>query len=53
VILADVAPVAMLFVRAPGGVSHHPDEGLREEDVAVALDVLEEFVRALAMAEGG
>jgi allantoate deiminase len=53
VILADVAPVAMLFVRSPGGVSHHPDEGLREEDVAVALDVLEEFVRALAMAEGG
>ena len=53
VTLADVAPVAMLFVRSPGGVSHHPDEGLREEDVAVALDVLEEFVRALAMAEGG
>jgi allantoate deiminase len=53
VILAEVAPVAMLFVRSPGGVSHHPDESLREEDVAVALDVLEEFVRALAMAEGG
>jgi allantoate deiminase len=53
VILAEVAPVAMLFVRSPGGVSHHPDEALREQDVVVALDVLEEFVRALAMAEGG
>jgi allantoate deiminase len=52
VILSGIAPVAMLFVRSPGGVSHHPDEALREQDVAVALDVLEEFVRALALAEG-
>ena len=48
-ILADVTPVAMLFVRSPGGVSHHPDESVRIEDVAVALDVLEEFVLAFAM----
>ena len=41
----------MLFVRSPGGISHHPDEAVREQDVAVALDVLEEFVRALALAE--
>ena len=49
VILADVTPVAMLFVRSPGGVSHHPAESVRIEDVAVALDVLEEFVLAFAM----
>jgi allantoate deiminase len=49
VILAGVTPVAMLFVRSPGGVSHHPDESVRVEDVAVALDVLDEFVRALAL----
>jgi allantoate deiminase len=41
----------MLFVRSPGGVSHHPDEAVRAEDVAVALDVLEEFVRMLAHAQ--
>jgi allantoate deiminase len=51
VILSEITPVAMLFVRSPGGVSHHPDEAVREQDVAVALDVLEEFVRALALAE--
>jgi allantoate deiminase len=51
VVLSQITPVAMLFVRSPGGISHHPDEALREEDVAVALDVLEEFVRALALAE--
>jgi allantoate deiminase len=51
VVLAEVAPVAMLFVRSPGGVSHHPDEAVRAEDVAIALDVLEEFVRMLAHAQ--
>jgi allantoate deiminase len=40
-VLARVAPAAMLFVRSPGGVSHHPDEAVEEADVAVALDVLE------------
>jgi allantoate deiminase len=51
VALSEITPVAMLFVRSPGGISHHPDEALREQDLAVALDVLEEFVRALALAE--
>jgi allantoate deiminase len=50
VILAALTPVAMLFVRSPGGLSHHPDEAVRAEDVAVALDVLEELVRMLAIA---
>ena len=31
--------VAMLFVRCKDGISHHPDESVREDDVAVALDV--------------
>jgi allantoate deiminase len=51
VVISAIAPVAMLFVRSPGGLSHHPDESVRAEDVAVALDVLEEFVRALALSE--
>jgi allantoate deiminase len=36
-ILAAVVPSVMLFVRSPGGVSHHPDETVRAEDVAAAI----------------
>jgi allantoate deiminase len=48
VALAAVMPVAMLFVRCAGGVSHHPDESVAVEDVAVALEVLDRFLRAIA-----
>jgi allantoate deiminase len=34
----------MLFVRCKDGVSHHPDESVREEDVAVAFDVVCRFL---------
>jgi allantoate deiminase len=37
-ILAPRVPVAMLFIRNPGGVSHSPDEDVQEQDVAAALD---------------
>ncbi len=36
-ILAQKMPVAMLFLRSPGGISHHPDESVLREDVAAAL----------------
>jgi allantoate deiminase len=36
-ILARRMPVAMLFLRSPGGISHHPDESVLPEDVAGAL----------------
>ena len=36
-ILAPRLPSAMIFLRSPGGVSHHPDETVQEEDVAIAL----------------
>jgi allantoate deiminase len=36
-ILAQKVPVAMLFLRSPGGISHHPDETVRVEDVAAAI----------------
>ena len=48
VALAGLVPVAMLFVRCAGGVSHHPDESVAVADVAVALDVLDRCVRGLA-----
>lgn len=46
--MADVCPVAMLFVRCEGGISHHPDEAVTAGDVAVAFDVLCSSVRACA-----
>ena len=38
----------MLFVRCMGGVSHHPDESVRQADVAAALDAFEAAVHAVA-----
>jgi allantoate deiminase len=45
--MAQVAPASMLFVRCRGGISHNPAESVEEADVAVALDALERFVRAV------
>ena len=36
-IMAAKCPAAMLFVRSPGGLSHHPEETVLPEDVAAAL----------------
>jgi allantoate deiminase len=36
-IVAERLPAAMIFLRSPGGVSHHPDETVRQEDVENAL----------------
>jgi allantoate deiminase len=47
-VMAAIAPVAMLFVRCAGGVSHHPDESVTEADVALAVDALARFVEDFA-----
>ena len=47
-VMAAVAPMAMLFLRSPGGVSHHPDERVLPEDVAVGLEVLIHYLDLLA-----
>ena len=47
-IVASRMPVAMLFVRSPRGVSHHPDETVRVEDVAAALRVGAAYLEAFA-----
>jgi allantoate deiminase len=39
-IMAQAVPTSMLFLRSPGGLSHHPDETVREEDVEAALATL-------------
>jgi allantoate deiminase len=38
-VLASRVPVAMLFVRSPGGISHHPAETVNAADVEAALSV--------------
>jgi allantoate deiminase len=49
-IVAPFVPSAMLFVRSPGGISHHPDETVLAEDVAAALAVGARFVEGCACA---
>jgi allantoate deiminase len=46
-IIARRMPVAMLFLRSPGGISHHPDETILEEDVAAALTVGLKFLEQM------
>ncbi|MBX3425285.1 MAG: allantoate amidohydrolase [Pirellulales bacterium] len=50
VVLAKRFPTAMLFLRHPGGVSHHPDERADVADVAAAILVLRRFILNLAAA---
>ena len=38
-VVARQVPTAMLFLRSPGGLSHHPDEQVLEGDVTAALEV--------------
>ena len=38
--LAEIAPVAMLFVRSQGGISHAPEEYTTPEDAAAGTEVL-------------
>ena len=47
-VLAPHVPTTMLFVRSPGGLSHHPDEAVREADVQAALATVLQFIRTLA-----
>jgi allantoate deiminase len=45
-VMASICPTAMLFIRSPCGVSHHPDESVRREDVRAALEVIVRFLAA-------
>jgi allantoate deiminase len=47
-VMAVRLPTAMLFLRSPGGMSHHPAESVLEEDVAASLCVGREFLRRMA-----
>ncbi|WP_150117952.1 M20/M25/M40 family metallo-hydrolase, partial [Meiothermus taiwanensis] len=51
-IMAALCPATMLFLRSPGGLSHHPDEAVWPQDVEAALRVGLDFLHRLA-AEAG
>ena len=47
-IISTIAPVAMLFVRCAGGISHNPAESVTRSDVAAALETSLRFLEQLA-----
>jgi allantoate deiminase len=48
VVMSALTPVAMLFVRCRGGLSHHPDEDASAADLEIALRVMVDFLRRMA-----
>jgi allantoate deiminase len=52
-IVAKRMPAAMLFLRTPGGISHHADESVLQEDVAAGLAVGRRFLKDLTPVADG
>jgi allantoate deiminase len=50
-VVAPHMPAAMLFIRTPRGLSHHPDETVLPADVQLGLNAGAAFVRLLAARE--
>ena len=48
VVMAQRFPMAMLFLRHPGGISHSPEERVGAMDVAVGIEVLVRLIHRLA-----
>lgn len=48
VMLSRIVPVAMLFVRCAGGISHSPAESVITEDVAAAIEATAGFLGLVA-----
>jgi allantoate deiminase len=51
-VIAARVPATMLFLRSPGGISHHPGETVREVDVEAALHVGRKFLEIIAATVG-
>ena len=47
-VIADLCPTAMLFIRCRGGVSHNPAESVETADVALAARAMLAFIDRLA-----
>ena len=46
-ILARKVPATMLFLRTPGGLSHHPNEAVSAQDIDVAIAACLNFLHSL------
>ena len=46
-VVAPCFPTAMLFLRSPGGISHHPAETVLPADVAAAIEAGLHFLSEL------
>jgi allantoate deiminase len=46
-ILAERVPSTMIFLHSPGGISHHPEESVRPQDVQNALAAGRAFLRLM------
>ena len=46
-VMADLCPTAMLFIRCEGGISHNPAERVSAEDCETALRVMQRFIDTL------
>jgi allantoate deiminase len=47
-VMAKITPAVMLFIRCKNGISHHPEESVKAEDVQIAFDVLYDFLQTAA-----
>jgi allantoate deiminase len=52
-IVAERMPAGMLFLRCAEGISHHPAESVREDDVAAALSAGRMFLEEVAQGQRG
>jgi allantoate deiminase len=48
-ILQAAVPAAMLFIRTPKGVSHHPEEAVSEPDVSAACTVFSRLLESFSL----
>ncbi|MBE7437824.1 MAG: Zn-dependent hydrolase [Spirochaetales bacterium] len=46
-IVALKSPISMLFIHSPRGLSHHPEESVRENDVALCLQAAWRYFQSL------
>ena len=51
VIISQVAPVTMLLVKSYKGISHNPLENVENNDIAIALDVSDNFIQQIVSTE--
>ena len=49
--LSAICPVAILFIRCKGGISHNPAESLKTADTRAAIEVSTDFIQTLAKAD--